>query len=103
MGPIWLVVYELSGMTLLVVERDERIRSEMVLDLFYQGGRVLVAGGVDEALDVMRVERLDCVLANPDLAPALKLLAGIDRSLAALPIVAMTPPPSVAKPAAVEA
>ena len=81
-GPIWLLVYELSGMTLLVVERDERIRSEMVLDLFYQGGRVL---------------------ANPDLAPALKLLAGIDRSLAALPIVAMTPPPSVAKPAAVEA
>lgn len=94
-------------MTLLVVERDERLRSELVLDLFYQGGRVLVAGGVEEALDLMRVERLDCVLASPELAPALRLLArGLlteERPLSAPPIVAMTPPMALGRATTIEA
>ncbi|MDQ3037747.1 MAG: hypothetical protein M3Y87_35465, partial [Myxococcota bacterium] len=62
-------------MTLLVVEREERVRSEIVLDLFLQGACVLVAEEVEEALEVLRAVRVQCVLASPQLAPRLRARA----------------------------
>lgn len=84
-------MYELAGVTLLVVEREERVRSEIVLDLFLQGACVLVAEEVEEALEVLRAVRVHCVLASPHLAGPLR--AGAERAagLGAPPVVAMTP------------
>lgn len=82
-------MYELSGVNLLVVEPNEDVRSELVLDLFMQGAEVLVAEGVDEALEVMRSVRLDCVLASLELAATLRARTRAEPTLGALPVVTM--------------
>ncbi|WP_236606173.1 hypothetical protein [Sandaracinus amylolyticus] len=74
-------------MTLLVVEPDEGVRSELVLDLFLHGACVLVAERVDEALELMRAVRIDCVLAAPPLAPVVRAHAAEERALAGVPVV----------------
>lgn len=85
-------MYELAGVTLLVVEPDEPLRSELVLDLFLHGAEVLVAAEIDEALAALTALRIDCVLVAPRLASRLRRRAREAPLRAAPPIVAMTPP-----------
>jgi hypothetical protein len=87
-------VYELKGTTLLVVERDERVRSELVLDLYFHGARVIVAPALEEALEAMRVEHVDCVLASAEIASPLRERAQDEVAIAAIPIVATASAPS---------
>lgn len=96
-------MYELAGTTLLVVTPEERVRSEIVLDLFLQGACVLVAEEADEALEVLRAVRVDCVLASPQLAPGLRARAEDEGVLGAPPVVTMTPPSMPEVPPSIEA
>lgn len=80
-------VYELTGVTLLVVEPEEEVRSELVLDLFLHGACVLVAERVEEALELMRGVRIDCVLAAPSLSSALRQRTSQERAFAGVPVV----------------
>lgn len=97
-------MYELTGVTLLVVEPEEPVRSELVLDLFHHGACVLVAEGIEDALDLMRGVRVHCVLAAPALAPSLRRRAGEEAGLSGVPVVTREATlPGTGLPDAVEA
>jgi hypothetical protein len=80
-------VYELSGVTLVVLEPDPGLRSELVLDLFMHGASVLVAETVEAARDLLEAVRVDAVLAAPALGKALRARVSGTSSLARVPII----------------
>lgn len=97
-------MYELTGVTLLVVEPEERVRSELVLDLFHHGACVLVAEGVEEALELMRGVRVHCAIAAPGLASSLRRAAADEPGLSGVPVVTREgTATTVGQPEAVEA